>query len=454
MKALLLITAVLFFGFDIAFFDIAYAACTSPAGVAGQFQYITSDFKVCNGTIWKTMSAAAPSGSCSTAGRLELSGSIVRFCNGTNFVSLDGPQTNGSCAGTTTGTIRYSAANQWMEWCNGTNWKVMGPPAPTVTSLSVIAAQDDGGVTTRLTGTNFLAGAVAKVNNVNCTTTTFVSATQVDCVVPAGAGGAIAQVDVSVTNPDTQVGTLTGGFFYLGDIGIWFKSDDGPTVVSGKVTAWADRSGAGRNASEWASSANPTYIASSPSFGGKPVVFFNGAHVFDVNAYTLPSGTEEMSFIYAARRTTTTGFGNIMTFQNVANNDVRYAVGVGDPGVTNVGSSPSGDVVFRGRRAAANAENLIRGGSVGTSPFIAVSVIDHLARAANLFVNGVQVSTSSTFSTAGVSPTGSSSNVSLGGDDGYSYFTGELAEILVYRDGLTLSDRTALENYLRARYGI
>lgn len=435
----------------------SWAACSSPPGVEGQFQYFSNDYKVCDGTNWSSMAAAAPSGSCSNGGLLEYTGSTLRFCNGTNYVSLDGSQTDGACAGFTAGTFRYDAANDWMEWCNGTNWKVMkAGAAPTVTALSQLSAMDDGAVTTTVTGTNFVSGAVVKIDGVNCTTSTFVSATQMTCVVPATTGARIAQVDVTVTNPDAQVGTLTGGFFYLGDPSLWLKADASVTVASGKATAWGDSSGNGFNGTSWGSAQNPTYTASSAAFNNKPVVTFGGTHLLDIgDAASVPRNTAGFTMVTAASKSAATA-GMILNFQNRNNNDKRIGLAMGgNYGATDVGGT-SGDLVLLGRRAEADTLNSIAGGTVAlNTAFVGVSTINFPTRAANLYINGVSVASTSTFSTGGGNTYAQDSiNSSVGGDDGYSGhgFSGSIAEILVYRIVATNAQRQVLEGYLKKKY--
>ena len=62
-----------------------------------------------------------------------------------------------------------------------------------------------------VTGTAFVSGATVRVNGVAATGVTFLSATQVRAVTPAGTAGARS---VQVTNPDGQAGTLAGAFTY------------------------------------------------------------------------------------------------------------------------------------------------------------------------------------------------------------------------------------------------
>src|SRR5207237_8993207 len=83
--------------------------------------------------------------------------------------------------------------------------------SPTVSSVSPNSGPASGGTTISIAGTNFVSGATVKVGGVAATGVSVVSATQVSAVAPAHAAGAVA---VTVTNPDTQASSLSGGFTY------------------------------------------------------------------------------------------------------------------------------------------------------------------------------------------------------------------------------------------------
>lgn len=82
---------------------------------------------------------------------------------------------------------------------------------PSVSSVSPVVIASAGGTTLTITGAGFVSGASVTVGGANCTGVTFVSSTSLTCTAPAGAAGAAA---VTVTNPDTQVGTLNPAITY------------------------------------------------------------------------------------------------------------------------------------------------------------------------------------------------------------------------------------------------
>lgn len=83
--------------------------------------------------------------------------------------------------------------------------------APTVTSVSPARGPVGGGTVITLTGTDFQPGASVRLGGVPAFAVTVTSATTATAVTNSSASGA---VDVVLTNPDTQAGTLTAGFTY------------------------------------------------------------------------------------------------------------------------------------------------------------------------------------------------------------------------------------------------
>ncbi len=83
-------------------------------------------------------------------------------------------------------------------------------PAPTVTSVTPNLGPLAGGTSVTITGTNFVSGATVAFGG-STVAGTFVSSTTLTATAPAHAMGA---VNVVVTNPDAQAGTLTNGYFY------------------------------------------------------------------------------------------------------------------------------------------------------------------------------------------------------------------------------------------------
>ena len=84
-------------------------------------------------------------------------------------------------------------------------------PTPTVSSIVPVSGPTTGGTGVTITGTNFVSGATATLGGVAATSVTVVGATTITATTGAHAAGT---VDVVVTNPDAQSGTLASGFTY------------------------------------------------------------------------------------------------------------------------------------------------------------------------------------------------------------------------------------------------
>ncbi|HSG07883.1 MAG TPA: IPT/TIG domain-containing protein, partial [Longimicrobiales bacterium] len=88
---------------------------------------------------------------------------------------------------------------------------VLPVPAPTVTSISPSAGPTAGGTSVTIGGTGFRSGATVTIGGTAAINVVFGSATSITATTPAHSAGL---VNVVVTNPDAQTGTLTNGFTY------------------------------------------------------------------------------------------------------------------------------------------------------------------------------------------------------------------------------------------------
>ena len=86
-----------------------------------------------------------------------------------------------------------------------------GTGAPTVSSISPNTGGATGGTSVTISGTNFVSGATVTLGGAVATNINVANATTITAVTPAHAAGT---VNVVVSNPDGQTGTLTGGFTY------------------------------------------------------------------------------------------------------------------------------------------------------------------------------------------------------------------------------------------------
>jgi len=112
-----------------------------------------------------------------------------------------------------------------------------GPAAaPTVSSIAPVSGTTAGGTSVTITGTGFVSGTTVTLGGAAATAVTVVSATSITATTPAHAAGA---VNVTVTNPDGQSGTLNSGFTYTSPGGLpspWATADIGGPAPAGSAT--------------------------------------------------------------------------------------------------------------------------------------------------------------------------------------------------------------------------
>ena len=86
-----------------------------------------------------------------------------------------------------------------------------GASPPSVSAISPNSGSTAGGTAVTITGASFVSGATVSIGGVAATGVSFVNAATLTATTGAHATG---MANVVVTNPDTQAGTLTNGYFY------------------------------------------------------------------------------------------------------------------------------------------------------------------------------------------------------------------------------------------------
>lgn len=202
--------------------------CTTAAKAAGSYTVTVTntDNQVGSKTNGYTYQGAPTISAISPAVGASAGGTTVTV-TGTNFlasatVSIGGTNC-GSVSVTSATTLTcvtgvHAAGTGTITVTNtdsqsGTGSSYLYQDAPTVTSVSPATSPTTGGQAITVTGTGFLTGAVVKIGTTSCASVTVVDSTTITCTTAAKAGGTY---DLTVTNTDTQVGTLTNGFAYQG----------------------------------------------------------------------------------------------------------------------------------------------------------------------------------------------------------------------------------------------
>jgi len=199
----------------------------TPAGSAGAKDLVLTNADTQTGTLAIGFTyKAAPTVTACTPNTSPLAGLVSVTLTGTAFVSGCTVTVGGAAA---TAVVFVSATSLTCTVPAGTagakNIVVTNPDAqigtftngytyvaaPTVTNVAPAGGALAGGLAITLTGTGFVTGCTVAIAGVPCTSVAFVSATSVTCVAPAGTVGA---KNVTLTNPDTQTGTMASGFTY------------------------------------------------------------------------------------------------------------------------------------------------------------------------------------------------------------------------------------------------
>jgi hypothetical protein len=128
-------------------------------------------------------------------------------------LSLNVSVSPGAAVGARTITVT-NPDGQAMTSASGILTITAAVPQVTVTDINPNGGPPDGGTTVTITGTNFQSGATVTIGGVPTTGVVFGSSTSLTAVTGPHAGG---PVDVVVTNPDSQFGTLANGYTYSGN---------------------------------------------------------------------------------------------------------------------------------------------------------------------------------------------------------------------------------------------
>lgn len=185
-----------------------------------------------------------------------------------------------------------------LSGLNGTGTLVNGftyfVAAPTVTAVKPNEGFTVGGESVIITGTGFNAAATVKFAANSATNVVVIDPNHISCTVPAHAAG---MVNVDVTNPDTQFGTLFDGYTYdavdpfLDTKGWWFSDEN---FAGGSSLALLSASGVGvpKHPRTWSkiiafATGNGSMLGGSPAAS----VIYRNKIIYAGDDYTL--GTEQ-----------------------------------------------------------------------------------------------------------------------------------------------------------------
>src|SRR5215831_11977869 len=165
-------------------------------------------------TVSPTSGPAAGGTAVTLSGQNFAPGATVTFGGtaATNVVVVSGSRITAKTPPHAQGSANVVVTNPGGRSATLANGFTFVPPAPKVTGVSPASGTTAGGSAVTLTGQNFASGARVTFGGAAATTVVVVSATQITAKTPPHAQGS---VNVTVTNPGGQSGTLTGGFTFV-----------------------------------------------------------------------------------------------------------------------------------------------------------------------------------------------------------------------------------------------
>jgi hypothetical protein len=168
---------------------------------------------------------------------------------------------------------------------------------PTVTSISPATGPTTGGAGLTIAGTNFQSGATVSLGGTPATAVAVVSSTSITATTQAHAAGA---VDVVVTNPDGQSGTLPGSYTYTAaDVGLGlvvpYGDPSSATIAAGQTASYTLSIGGGGMSGTATLTCTGAPVSASCSLPGTQAFNATTPTTFAINVATMARVTADLS---------------------------------------------------------------------------------------------------------------------------------------------------------------
>jgi hypothetical protein len=310
----------------------------------------------------------------------------------------------------------YLQTGGWHEYwtsSDGVNWTVSESRPDTIT-ISGSTTPDVNGVYTRPSGEDIFYGPTYAIDNIG----NFALLNWEEDIIYYTASSAngpwtIVNGSGAITSTSTLAprGSITAT----------------KVVSSSAVTAWADQSGNGRNASSYN---GPQLITN--QINGKPVIDFNASQYFTSNNQNL-NNNSSIFFVVKSR-----GDHAVM----LSTSDYEGLVFTLTPNPNNSFSVGISNLFEIANDGADNGNNWMIGSTIRSNNLTSI-----------IYKNGIQVANGD-YDTSSLNPT---APLIIGTDadlNSYWNLDGQIAEIIIYNRTLTLTERQQVEAYLSNKYAI
>lgn len=232
----------------------------------------------------------------------------------------------------------------------------------------------------------------------------------------------------------------------IADCVAWWDPNDAATVTlaSGDVSAWASKATGALTVGQSDAGKRPT----TASVGGRTMVQFDGVDEYlflaDAGATPLKFTTGDFS-IYAVYKTNDANRGQLVG--KGVTGAANYHVRINDL------DSNDGDMVTAFTNAALTSGKLTAVGSYADNAVRLVTVVRD-GNNQRMYQDGVEISGSPNNIT-GLGSIDNSNMFSMGANNGSAWFyNGHLGDVLIYNRALNSSERNAVTQWLKDRWGI
>jgi hypothetical protein len=255
----------------------------------------------------------------------------------------------------------------------------------------------------------------------------------------------IAPTATSTTTPPTPSPAPTDGVapdagtVPVEGLGLWLSADEGVSTTNGRISAWADQSPNGRSATQATSGARPALLTN--RINGLPVARFDGVDDFMRFSYPI-NGLRGMTIIMVSANNTATSTSNDARRAAIFWNETGYW------GATQL--SPYQDAVQARFGTGQSGNNMVFTRRDSIRGAYTLTAARHDGGTDMLFVDGKAVLTE-TGKLNTIARTQDTGQLGRGYNDN-TYFSGDIAEVLVYSRALSDQELRTVHSYLLAKY--